>query len=96
MRVGKALVLPLGMWPECFAHTWGDAGAVLGGLQAGRVGRGAGAQGEEKLRPGRGRGAQQKSRGRTSKERIKDGIRAGLPMSLEPVSPHSNPQRSST
>jgi hypothetical protein len=27
-------VLPLGMWPECFAHTRGGAGAVLGGRRA--------------------------------------------------------------
>jgi hypothetical protein len=34
-------VLPLGMWPECFAHTRGGAGAVLGGRRA--AGRRAGA-----------------------------------------------------
>jgi hypothetical protein len=34
-------VLPLGMWPECFAHTRGCAGAVLGGRRA--AGRRAGA-----------------------------------------------------
>ncbi len=27
-------MLPLGMWPECFAHTRGGAGAVLGGRRA--------------------------------------------------------------
>ena len=41
MRVGEALVLPLGMWSECFAHTRGGAGAVLRGRRA--VGRRAGA-----------------------------------------------------
>ncbi len=34
-------MLPLGMWSECFAHTRGGAGAVLGGRRA--VGRRAGA-----------------------------------------------------
>ena len=34
LRLGKALVLPLGMWSECFAHTRGGAGAVLGGRRA--------------------------------------------------------------
>ncbi len=34
LRVGEALVLSLGMWSECFAHTRGVAGAVLGGLRA--------------------------------------------------------------
>ncbi len=37
LRVGEALLLPLGMWPECFAHTGtrgGGAGAVLGGRGA--------------------------------------------------------------
>ena len=34
-------MLPLGMWPECFAHTRGCAGAFLGGRRA--AGRGAGA-----------------------------------------------------
>ncbi len=27
-------MLPLGMWPECFEHTRGGAGAVLGGRRA--------------------------------------------------------------
>jgi hypothetical protein len=34
LLVGEALVLPLGMWPECLAHTRGCAGAVLGGQGA--------------------------------------------------------------
>ncbi len=29
MLVGEALVLPLGMWPECFAYAGGGAGAIL-------------------------------------------------------------------
>ncbi len=34
LHVGEALVLNLGMWPKCFAHTRGCAGAVLRGLRA--------------------------------------------------------------
>jgi hypothetical protein len=34
LLVGEALVLPLGMWRECFAHTRGGAGTVLGGRGA--------------------------------------------------------------
>jgi hypothetical protein len=41
LRLGEARVLPLGMWPDYFAHARGGAGAVLGGRRA--AGRRAGA-----------------------------------------------------
>jgi hypothetical protein len=41
LLLGEVRVLPLGMWPDCFAHTRSGAGAVLGGR--GAAGRRAGA-----------------------------------------------------